>query len=56
MIRLRYGKLKVILKQRLSRRYIYLKFSYAGNIQYHAIQADEIDELIDTLTEFRQQM
>ena len=52
-IPIRNGKLKIILKERNGERYIFMRFSYAGNIQYHALHKENIDETISTLCEYR---
>ncbi len=51
-----FGKLKIILKQRVARRYLYMKFSYPGNIQYHALNKEDVDNVIDALTKIRNDM
>ncbi len=55
-IPIRDGKLKIILKERNGERYIYMRFSYTGNIQYHALHKENIDKTISTLCEYRKQM
>lgn len=52
-ISLQQGRLKAMLKERSGERYVYLRFSYPGNVQYHAIHAESIDEVIETLKDFR---
>ena len=51
-----FGKLKIILKQRISKRYLYMKFSYPGNTQYHALTKEDVDNVITALTKFRNDM
>ena len=55
-ISLRQGKLKAMLKERRGERHICLRFSYPGNVQYHAIHAENIDEFIETLQDFKKQI
>jgi len=53
---IRNGKLKIILKERNNEKYIYMRFSYAGNTQYHALHKESVNEAIQTLTDFRNQL
>ena len=55
-VSLRSGNLKIILKERDNRRYMYLRFSYSGNIQYHVLHKEDLDEVIDIMTKFKSQM
>ena len=55
-VRLRSGNLKVILKERAGRRYIFLRFSYTGNVQYHILHKEDMDEVIDIMKNFKTQM
>ena len=49
------GRLKVILKERRGSKYVYLRFSYTGNLQYHVLHEDDVGYLIDTLADVRTQ-
>lgn len=55
-VKLRSGKLKIILKERNDRRYMYLRFSYSGNIQYHTLYKEDMDEVIDIMMKFKSLM
>lgn len=47
------GKLKIMLKERKGRRYVYMRFGYLGNVQYHQLGIGEVDQVIQTLVAFR---
>ena len=53
---LREGKLKIILKERRGERYVYMRFSYPGNTQYHVLFEEDLDGVIATLTRYRSLM
>ncbi len=53
---IRNGTLKVILKERNSKRYMYLRFSYTGNVQYHLLHKEDVDDVIDVMAEFKKLM
>ncbi|MEP3276843.1 MAG: hypothetical protein ABJO38_10575 [Stappiaceae bacterium] len=56
LIKLREGNLNVILKERNSERFVFMRFSYPGNVQYHTLYSDDIDQVIETLQEYRSEM
>ncbi|MCP5080475.1 MAG: hypothetical protein GY948_02130 [Alphaproteobacteria bacterium] len=55
-VSIRNGTLKVILKERNSKRYMYLRFSYTGNVQYHLLHKEDVDDVIDAMAEFKKLM
>ncbi|WP_421982926.1 hypothetical protein [Roseibium sp.] len=44
-------KLKLILKERDTRRYVLIRFSSAGDYQYEHLEADEVMRLAQALAE-----